>query len=111
MAGHSIGELTAAHIAGVLDLPDAAALILVGDVDQLPSIGPGQVLADLIAAARLPVRPVLNSGEQVARWRETPGAGAAACARPRASPSAAPASPRPRSWGRVSATSIRAARE
>jgi exodeoxyribonuclease V alpha subunit len=36
-------------------LPDAAALLLVGDVDQLPSIGPGQVLADLIASARLPV--------------------------------------------------------
>ncbi len=36
-------------------LPDAAALILVGDVDQLPSIGPGQVLADLIASGRLPV--------------------------------------------------------
>ena len=26
-----------------------------GDVDQLPSIGPGQVLADLIASERLPV--------------------------------------------------------
>lgn len=25
-------------------LPDEAALVLVGDVDQLPSIGPGQVL-------------------------------------------------------------------
>jgi exodeoxyribonuclease V alpha subunit len=36
-------------------LPESAALILVGDVDQLPSIGPGQVLADLIASARLPV--------------------------------------------------------
>ena len=36
-------------------LPDEAALILVGDVDQLPSIGPGQVLADLIASGRLPV--------------------------------------------------------
>ncbi len=29
-------------------LPAAARLILVGDVDQLPSIGPGRVLADLI---------------------------------------------------------------
>jgi exodeoxyribonuclease V alpha subunit len=36
-------------------LPDETALILVGDVDQLPSIGPGQVLADLIASNRLPV--------------------------------------------------------
>ncbi|MGH6912383.1 MAG: SF1B family DNA helicase RecD2, partial [Geminicoccales bacterium] len=36
-------------------LPPEAALLLVGDVDQLPSIGPGQVLADLIASGRLPV--------------------------------------------------------
>lgn len=36
-------------------LPQEAALILVGDVDQLPSIGPGQVLADLIAAGPVPV--------------------------------------------------------
>jgi exodeoxyribonuclease V alpha subunit len=26
--------------------PDATALLIVGDVDQLPSVGPGQVLAD-----------------------------------------------------------------
>jgi len=36
-------------------LPRTAALLLVGDVDQLPPIGPGQVLADLIASDRLPV--------------------------------------------------------
>ena len=36
-------------------LPPAAALLLVGDVDQLPSIGPGQVLADLIASTAVPV--------------------------------------------------------
>ncbi|MFP4062769.1 MAG: ATP-dependent RecD-like DNA helicase [Halochromatium sp.] len=35
-------------------LPDAAALLLVGDVDQLPSVGPGRVLADLIAAGVIP---------------------------------------------------------
>ena len=29
---------------------DQAALLLVGDVDQLPSVGPGQVLADVIAS-------------------------------------------------------------
>jgi len=29
-------------------LPGRAALLLVGDVDQLPSVGPGQVLADLM---------------------------------------------------------------
>ncbi len=36
-------------------LPNGAGLILVGDVDQLPSIGPGKVLADLIASRRVPV--------------------------------------------------------
>jgi exodeoxyribonuclease V alpha subunit len=36
-------------------LPVGAALYLVGDADQLPSVGPGQVLADLIASQRVPV--------------------------------------------------------
>ncbi|MEZ5932440.1 MAG: ATP-dependent RecD-like DNA helicase [Alphaproteobacteria bacterium] len=36
-------------------LPEQAALFLVGDVDQLPSIGPGQVLLDLISSGKLPV--------------------------------------------------------
>jgi len=36
-------------------LPDHARLVLVGDVDQLPSVGPGRVLSDLIASGRLPV--------------------------------------------------------
>jgi exodeoxyribonuclease V alpha subunit len=36
-------------------LPEEAGLLLVGDADQLPSVGPGQVLADLIASDQLPV--------------------------------------------------------
>ncbi|MDA8139775.1 MAG: ATP-dependent RecD-like DNA helicase [Desulfobacteraceae bacterium] len=36
-------------------LPLAATLILVGDVHQLPSVGPGNVLKDLIASDTLPV--------------------------------------------------------
>lgn len=32
-----------------------AALVLVGDADQLPSVGPGRVLGDLIASGRIPV--------------------------------------------------------
>ncbi|MEM7043562.1 MAG: ATP-dependent RecD-like DNA helicase [Pseudomonadota bacterium] len=36
-------------------LPEESALFLVGDVDQLPSIGPGQVLLDLIESGKLPV--------------------------------------------------------
>ncbi|MBV8616541.1 MAG: ATP-dependent RecD-like DNA helicase [Acetobacteraceae bacterium] len=36
-------------------VPDRAALLIVGDVDQLPSVGPGQVLADIIGAGTVPV--------------------------------------------------------
>ena len=36
-------------------LPAHCQLVLVGDVDQLPSVGPGSVLADLIGCASLPV--------------------------------------------------------
>jgi ATP-dependent exoDNAse (exonuclease V) alpha subunit len=36
-------------------LPDQAALLLVGDVDQLPPVGPGRVLADVIASGAVPV--------------------------------------------------------
>jgi exodeoxyribonuclease V alpha subunit len=36
-------------------LPPAAALLLVGDVDQLPAVGPGQVLADVIGSGAIPV--------------------------------------------------------
>ena len=35
-------------------VPPSAAVILVGDVDQLPSVGPGQVLADIIASGAVP---------------------------------------------------------
>lgn len=34
---------------------DGALLLLVGDIDQLPSVGPGQILADLINSGRVPV--------------------------------------------------------
>jgi exodeoxyribonuclease V alpha subunit len=35
-------------------IPDHAGLLLVGDVDQLPSVGPGSVLADIIASEVIP---------------------------------------------------------
>jgi exodeoxyribonuclease V alpha subunit len=35
-------------------IPDRAAVLLGGDVDQLPSVGPGHVLADLIASGSVP---------------------------------------------------------
>ncbi len=36
-------------------VPDEAAVIVVGDVDQLPSIGPGRVLGDIIDSTAVPV--------------------------------------------------------
>ena len=36
-------------------VPDSAALLIVGDIDQLPSVGPGQVLADVISSGAVPV--------------------------------------------------------
>ncbi|MBK8976032.1 MAG: ATP-dependent RecD-like DNA helicase [Planctomycetes bacterium] len=36
-------------------VPVGLRVVLVGDVDQLPSVGPGQVLGDVIAAGRVPV--------------------------------------------------------
>ncbi len=36
-------------------VPDHAVLILVGDVDQLPSVGPGMVLRDIIDSGTVPV--------------------------------------------------------
>ena len=35
-------------------LPDSVTLVLVGDIDQLPSVGPGNVLRDLIASNKIP---------------------------------------------------------
>jgi len=35
-------------------IPGHAALLIVGDVDQLPSVGPGAVLSDLITCGRVP---------------------------------------------------------
>jgi exodeoxyribonuclease V alpha subunit len=36
-------------------VPKRACLVLVGDIDQLPSVGPGTVLADVIGAKTVPV--------------------------------------------------------
>jgi exodeoxyribonuclease V alpha subunit len=50
-------------------VPDHAALLLVGDVDQLPSVGPGQVLADVIASGAVPVVRLTEVFRQAARSR------------------------------------------
>ncbi len=36
-------------------VPDNTATLIVGDIDQLPSVGPGQVLADIISSGAVPV--------------------------------------------------------
>lgn len=45
-------SLTASLVAAI---PDDARLILIGDADQLPSVGAGNVLADLIASRLVPL--------------------------------------------------------
>jgi exodeoxyribonuclease V alpha subunit len=50
-------------------LPDRSALLLVGDVDQLPSVGPGQVLADVIASEAVPVIRLTEVFRQAAQSR------------------------------------------
>jgi exodeoxyribonuclease V alpha subunit len=50
-------------------VPDKAALIVVGDVDQLPSVGPGAVLADLIASQALPTVRLTEIFRQAASSR------------------------------------------
>jgi exodeoxyribonuclease V alpha subunit len=50
-------------------VPDRAEVLVVGDVDQLPSVGPGQVLADLIASEALPVVRLTEVFRQAAHSR------------------------------------------
>jgi exodeoxyribonuclease V alpha subunit len=65
-ADHPLGaDLVVVDEVSMLDLPLAAdlleaippgcALLLIGDVDQLPAVGPGNVLRDLIDSGRVPV--------------------------------------------------------
>ena len=50
-------------------VPDGAALLIVGDVDQLTSVGPGQVLADIIASGAVPVVRLTEVFRQAAQSR------------------------------------------
>jgi hypothetical protein len=47
-------------------IPDGAQIIFVGDVDQLPSVGPGNVLNDLIQSGRVPVARLTQVFRQAA---------------------------------------------
>ena len=50
-------------------VPLEAALLIVGDIDQLPSVGPGQVLADIIASGTVPVVRLTEVFRQAAQSR------------------------------------------
>src|ERR1700739_4147171 len=55
-------------------VPDRAALLVVGDIDQLPSVGPGQVLADIISSGAVPVVRLTEVFRQAAQSRIITGA-------------------------------------
>jgi len=50
-------------------VPEKAALLIVGDIDQLPSVGPGQVLADVISSGAVPVVRLTEVFRQAAQSR------------------------------------------
>jgi exodeoxyribonuclease V alpha subunit len=103
-------------------VPDRAALILVGDVDQLPSVGPGQVLADIIGSGAVPVvrlteifrqaaeSRIIANAHRINEGRGTRRAISISC------PAAIPRMASPRSWrssrigSRRASASIRSAR-
>jgi exodeoxyribonuclease V alpha subunit len=60
---------TSLMFALVKAIPPQAGLLLVGDVDQLPSVGPGQVLADVINSDALPVARLTEVFRQAAESR------------------------------------------
>ncbi|HET9793493.1 MAG TPA: ATP-dependent RecD-like DNA helicase [Thermoanaerobaculia bacterium] len=77
-AAHPLkGDLFVVDEASMLDVtlcqqlvravPPAAALLFVGDVDQLPSVGPGSVLRDVIDSGTVPVLRLTEVFRQAAR--------------------------------------------
>jgi exodeoxyribonuclease V alpha subunit len=50
-------------------VPPEAAMLFVGDADQLPSVGPGQVLGDLITSGAVPVVSLTQVFRQAAESR------------------------------------------
>src|SRR5580704_2064209 len=50
-------------------VPDKAALLIVDDIDQLASVGPGQVLADVISSGAVPVVRLTEVFRQAAQSR------------------------------------------
>lgn len=64
----SMLDLVLAHQL-VRAIPDHALLLLVGDVDQLPSVGPGMVLRDIIESGVIPVSRLTRIFRQAASSR------------------------------------------
>jgi len=60
---------TSLMFALVKAIPVPAALLLVGNVDQLPSVGPGQVLVDIINSGAMPVARLTEVFRQAAESR------------------------------------------
>jgi len=59
------GENTRYHLLGAV--PRQASLLLVGDVDQLPSVGPGNVLRDILDSGAVPavtLTDIFRQGER-----------------------------------------------
>jgi len=50
-------------------VPSSTALLIVGDVDQLPSVGPGAVLADIIESGQIPTVRLTEIFRQAATSR------------------------------------------
>ena len=53
----------------LLAIPESARLILVGDADQLPSVGAGAVLRDILASGAIPAARLTEVFRQAARSR------------------------------------------
>ncbi len=62
----SMLDLFLAH-SFVKAIPPAAQVLIVGDIDQLPSVGPGMVLRDLIASEQVPVVRLTEIFRQAAK--------------------------------------------